>query len=90
MKYYRALAISQGTHQAYLYPLRFHLTVEQDDPDWSNYDTFEAQLASGTTIYSRTIVDCLIFNVHVWGQTDFGYKDVVDLDLGVFLDGSGE
>lgn len=67
-----------------------NLTVGQDDPDWSNYDSFEQQLASGTTVYSRTIKDCLIFHVHIWGQTDFGYKDVRDLDLGVFLDGSGE
>jgi len=67
-----------------------NLTVGTDDPDWSNYDSFEQQLASGTTVYSRTIKDCLIFHVHIWGHTDFGYKDVVDLDLGVFLDGSGE
>jgi hypothetical protein len=67
-----------------------NLTVEQDDPDWSNFDTFEQQLASGTTVYSRTIEDCLIFHVHIWGHTDFGYGDVSDLDLGVFLDGSGE
>jgi hypothetical protein len=67
-----------------------NLTVGIDDPDWSNYDSFEQQLASGTTVYSRTIKDCLIFHVHIWGHTDFGYKDVTDLDLGVFLDGSGE
>jgi hypothetical protein len=67
-----------------------NLTVEADDPDWSNYGSFEEQLSTGTTVYSRTIKDCLIFHVHIWGHTDFGYKDVVDLDLGVFLDGSGE
>ncbi len=61
-----------------------NLTVMQDDPDWSNYDSFEDQLASGTTVYSRTIEDCLIFNAHIWG-----HDNAPDLDLGVFLDGSG-
>ncbi len=60
-------------------------TVHQDDADWSNYDTFEEQLASGSTVYSRTIKDCLIFHVHIWG-----HDNAPDLDLGVFLDGSGE
>jgi hypothetical protein len=64
-------------------------TVTQDDPDWSHFDTFEDQLASGKTVIKRAIENCLIFDVHIWGQTDFGYKDVVDLDLGVFKDGSG-
>jgi ribosomal protein S6E (S10) len=59
-------------------------TVVQDDPDWTKFDTFQDQLASGKTVYSRTIQDCLIFNVHIWGQAT-----AVDLDLGVFLDGSG-
>ncbi|MBU4591328.1 MAG: Ig-like domain-containing protein [Candidatus Thermoplasmatota archaeon] len=60
-------------------------SVAQDEDDWSLFDTFEEQLASGKTVYSRTIQDCLIFNVHIWGGTG-----VVDMDLGVFLDGSGE
>jgi hypothetical protein len=59
-------------------------TVTQDDPDWTKFDTFQDQLASGKTVYSRTIQDCLIFNVHIWGRAG-----VVDMDLGVFLDGSG-
>lgn len=66
-----------------------NLTVAQDDPDWSHFDTFEDQLASGKTVIKRTIEKCLIFDVHIWGQTNFGYKDVVDLDLGIFKDGSG-
>jgi hypothetical protein len=60
-------------------------TITQDEDDWSLFDTFEDQLASGKTVYSRTIKDCLIFNVHIWGGAG-----VVDMDLGVFLDGSGE
>ncbi len=59
-------------------------SVSQDEDDWSLFDTFEDQLASGKTVYSRTIQDCLIFNVHIWGGAG-----VVDMDLGVFLDGSG-
>ncbi|MDO9537858.1 MAG: Ig-like domain-containing protein, partial [Thermoplasmata archaeon] len=60
-------------------------SVAQDDDDWANYDSFEDQLASGKTVYTRTIVDCLIFDVHIWGQ-----DTSPDLDIGVFLDGSGD
>jgi hypothetical protein len=61
--------------------------VYQDDPDWTNFDTFQDQLASGNTTIYINLTNCLIFDVHIYGQVDFGHKDIGDLDLGVFLDG---
>ena len=57
-------------------------TIYQDD---INFPIFEDILAAGTTVYSRTIKDCLIFHVHIWGD-----DNAPDMDLGVFLDGSGK
>ncbi|MFH0816485.1 MAG: hypothetical protein V1934_06695 [Methanobacteriota archaeon] len=67
-----------------------NMTVTQDDPNWANYVSFEEQLSSGGTTVAVELKDCLIFQVHLMGQVDFGYKDVVDLDLGIFLDGSND
>ncbi len=61
------------------------LEVWEDDPDWSNYDTFEDQLASGNTTIEVTLKDCLIFDVHI-----YGHDNAPDLDLGVFYDENGD
>jgi hypothetical protein len=67
-----------------------NMTVHQDDANWANYATFEEQLSSGSTSVPVELKDCLIFQVHLMGHVDFGYKDVTDLDLGIFLDGSND
>lgn len=59
--------------------------VWQDDPDWSNYDSFEEQLSSGNTTRIVELKDCLIFDVHI-----YGHDDAPDLDLGVALDANGD
>ncbi len=68
--------------------ITYNMTVKQDDPDWANYATFQDQLASGGTTIPLEIKDCLILEVRINGHVDHGYKDVTDLDLGLFLDGS--
>jgi hypothetical protein len=67
-----------------------NMTVYQDDPDWSHFPDFISQLASGNTSIYVTLKDCLIFDVHIYGHVDFGYEDVADLDLGIFLDANGD
>jgi hypothetical protein len=71
--------------------VRQDLLVYQDDPDWENFIDFEEQLASGQNLQFITLKDCLIFNVRIIGHDDTytregSFNDVVDLDLGVFLD----
>ncbi len=56
--------------------------VWQDDPDWSHFSSFEAQLASGNTTYSIPVSSCDKLIVHILGDSD-----APDLDLGIFLDG---
>ncbi len=71
------------------------MEVWQDEADWSLFDTFDGQLASGNTTISVTLEDCLIFDVHIFGHTqaygrEGSFGDVEDLDLGVFLDENGD
>ncbi|MCK4757102.1 MAG: hypothetical protein KAS67_01480, partial [Thermoplasmata archaeon] len=66
------------------------MLVYQDEDDWTLFDTFEEQLASGNTSVYVTLKDCLIFDVHIYGHREHGYKDLDDLDLGIFLDENGD
>ncbi|MDD4308594.1 MAG: S8 family serine peptidase, partial [Thermoplasmata archaeon] len=71
------------------------MLVYQDEDDWTLFETFEEQLASGNTSIYLTLKDCLIFDVHIYGHTDTytregSFNDVGDLDLGIFLDENGD
>ncbi|MCK5037561.1 MAG: PKD domain-containing protein [Thermoplasmata archaeon] len=60
----------------------YDMEVWQDDDDWSNYNSFQDQLASGNTTHSLNVSSCDKLIVHI-----MGHADAPDLDLGIFLDG---
>jgi parallel beta-helix repeat protein len=64
------------------------LEVYQNDDDWAAYSSFEEQLAigdGGNPLFTRAVgvYGTSLFTVLIYGNM----TDVVDLDMGIFLDG---
>jgi parallel beta-helix repeat protein len=66
------------------------LEVYQNDDNWAAYSSFEEQLAigdGGNPLFTRAVdvYGTSLFAVRIYGNM----TDVVDLDMGIFLDGKG-